>query len=304
MNLGPSPIFGKRAVLSLCFVACLAGDAFGLQRPPHDCRELAKQADVVVIIKVTSVTSEATVGSVDTYSQKAQATVVRAVKGKIEPTFTLYGKQIDSKDPDRLLFIQFGHVNGVREGTFLAFLTKDKERWVGSHPADSFQEIVGGKVLDRGQRVEVEPLLQELRLPASSASDPDERFRKIDPNKHGEFGTPTILYVKTFPTSQRWPEDLAKAVVIRDETVARPSSEHFKRYPANDEIKTLLSTYYVVTRENWLHGHSHVAFSDIGGYLTFPDGRRLTWIFRPGGLMLVIYPDGGAVHLSACCPRK
>ncbi|NWF72378.1 MAG: hypothetical protein HXY51_04910 [Nitrospirae bacterium] len=149
--------------LASCLLTVLPTQSMALERPPHDCRELAKQSEVVAVIKITRVTSETTVGTVDTYSHTAQATVVTLVKGKIERTFPVYAGQIDSTDPNRLFFIHYGHVNTVREGIILAFLARDGARWVGAHPVDSFQEILGGKVLDRGHQVDAMPLIAELQ---------------------------------------------------------------------------------------------------------------------------------------------
>ena len=65
------------------------------------------------------------------------------------------------------------------------------------------------------------------------------------------------------------------------------------------DVQKLLATYLVVSRCEW-GLNSHVAGLDQSGWIDFPDGLRLHWNVRPGGLAWVVYPDGGEVYLTAC----
>lgn len=57
----------------------------------------------------------------------------------------------------------------------------------------------------------------------------------------------------------------------------------------------------MISATEWMGARSHVEGGDRTGWVTLEDGTRLKWLLRPGGLAVVVYPDGGAVYLDGCC---
>lgn len=111
-----------------------------------------------------------------------------------------------------------------------------------------------------------------------------------DPGEHSPY--PAI--------GKRWPMDVSKAEIVKDERVAR-RDEYFAPVSIQD-VREKLSRYVVVSREEWQHGFSHVAFGDEGGWLVTQTGC-FQWMVRPGGLAWIVYPDGTAVYLAAFRPN-
>jgi len=100
---------------------------------------------------------------------------------------------------------------------------------------------------------------------------------------------------------RRWPVDISKAEIIKDQRVARRLSEYFRPI-SHEEVREKLMRYVVVSRQEWDHGFSHVAHSDEGGWVA-TEKECFQWIVRPGGLAWIVYPDGTAVYLAAFRPR-
>ena len=111
-----------------------------------------------------------------------------------------------------------------------------------------------------------------------------------EPSEHSPY--PTI--------DKRWPVDVSKAEIVKDERVAR-RREYFAPISIQD-VRERLSRYVVVSREEWENGFSHVAFGDEGGWLVTETGC-FQWIVRPGGLAWTVYPDGTAVYLADFRPK-
>lgn len=98
------------------------------------------------------------------------------------------------------------------------------------------------------------------------------------------------------PIGMRWPVDVAKAEIAKDERVAHRLSEYFRPLSL-EEVRANLSQYLVVPRERWEHDNSHVALSDEGGWVA-TERECFQWIVRPGGLAWIVYADGTAVYLA------
>ena len=82
------------------------------------------------------------------------------------------------------------------------------------------------------------------------------------------------------------------------------SSEYFKDFRVERaDFGKILDTYFTVTREQWLHRYSPVAFGDRTGTATLKDGTALKWLVRPGGLAAVTFPDGSTIYLAASKPE-
>jgi hypothetical protein len=118
-------------------------------------------------------------------------------------------------------------------------------------------------------------------------------------------------YDKDFPEMLHWPQDISKARIVFDRqnieiedpamrsllAVSQKDSQNQK--PPFDEtyVREALTTFFVRNGDDWRHGYSHVP-SDVVGHLEFPDKNQMRWLIRPGGLALVLYPDGGIVYLA------
>lgn len=66
---------------------------------------------------------------------------------------------------------------------------------------------------------------------------------------------------------------------------------------ANAAVIYVLRKSRAVTSKDWHHKYHHVAHKDQHGYITGPDGTRIIWMLRPGGLGVLVYPDGGTMFL-------
>jgi len=81
-------------------------------------------------------------------------------------------------------------------------------------------------------------------------------------------------------------------------------SDHFREFRIDRaDLCQILDSYFVVTRDQWLHGYSHVAFGDRAGTATSEDGAVLKWMVRPGGLATIAFPNGEIVYLAKEAPR-
>jgi hypothetical protein len=78
-----------------------------------------------------------------------------------------------------------------------------------------------------------------------------------------------------------------------------PARTHFKDFTVdNKDLENILSTWYQVSQEHWLHGYSHVALADRTGTIKLKDGTTISWMVRPGGLAELTFQDGTALHLA------
>ena len=68
-------------------------------------------------------------------------------------------------------------------------------------------------------------------------------------------------------------------------------------------VSAFLNGAKVVTKEEWLHNYSHVAFADTEGILKLRSGNAIRWLLRPGGLGRLTFPDGSELHLVMCCGK-
>ncbi len=76
-------------------------------------------------------------------------------------------------------------------------------------------------------------------------------------------------------------------------------SDHFQDFKiTRDNMKTILETYHVVTRERWQHDYHHVAGADRTGTLTLKDKTTIRWLVRPGGLARLTFPDQVQIYLA------
>lgn len=126
----------------------------------------------------------------------------------------------------------------------------------------------------------------------------------------GGFGR-HAAYEKRLPPGRPWPEDIGQSEIIPDNSLQAepvedaPAASLLKRRPGParsnlraQEIRRTLTSYLVVPGASWAHEYSHVAGLDQTGWLVSGNAPRLRWLIRPGGLAVVVYPDGGAVFLA------
>ncbi len=79
----------------------------------------------------------------------------------------------------------------------------------------------------------------------------------------------------------------------------RAPSDHFRDFTVKQaDLCVILSTYYEVTEDQWLHAYHHVAFADRTGTATLKDGAALKWLVRPGGLAKLSQANGVTVFLA------
>ena len=81
-------------------------------------------------------------------------------------------------------------------------------------------------------------------------------------------------------------------------------SDHFRDFRIDRAaLCEIMSSYVVVTRDQWLHRYSHVAFGDRTGTATVERGAVLRWMVRPGGLATLTFPAGEVVYLAREAPQ-
>ncbi len=112
-----------------------------------------------------------------------------------------------------------------------------------------------------------------------------------------------LLLATTLLAEPKLPASKAIAGFAADPIPASPS-EHFKDFKiARADFDKILDTYVTVTRDEWRHNYSHVAFGDRTGTATLKDGTKLKWMARPGGLATITFPDGTVLYLAASKPK-
>ncbi len=67
---------------------------------------------------------------------------------------------------------------------------------------------------------------------------------------------------------------------------------------SNAEVIYVLRKSRAVTSHDWHHKYHHVAHKDQHGYITRSDGTKIIWMLRPGGLGVLVYPDGGTIFMA------
>ena len=111
-----------------------------------------------------------------------------------------------------------------------------------------------------------------------------------------------MLFTGSLLAEPKLPASAAIAIFTADPVPPAPS-EHFKEFRVERaDFNKILDAYYTVTRDQWLHLYSHVAFGDRTGTATLKDGTVLKWLVRPGGLATVTFPDGTILYLAASKP--
>jgi hypothetical protein len=135
---------------------------------------------------------------------------------------------------------------------------------------------------------------------------PISDLQQMIPGGFGKY----CLYEKHQPMHKPWSEDISKANIISDNSlqVVQDESQETKLLKLRSspprpkireqEVFQALSTYRVISGEDWRHKYHHVAGLDQTGWLVRPDASQLKWLIRPGGLALVVYPDGGTIFLA------
>ena len=155
-------------------------------------------------------------------------------------------------------------------------------------------------------------LVRSWRCPTSVASlcaPPSQLPRHAPPSLSlGSLGVATspvktvILAFLFFTASLLAEPKLPASVSIAGFTAdaaAPETSEHFKNFRIERaDFAKVLDTYFTVTRDDWMHAYSHVAFGDRTGTATLKDGTVLKWLVRPGGLATVTFPDGTIIYLA------
>jgi hypothetical protein len=64
------------------------------------------------------------------------------------------------------------------------------------------------------------------------------------------------------------------------------------------DLEGVLRDYYVVEKEHWLHGYSHVGLADRTGRIVLKNGKKVEWMVKPGGLAWLKFDDGKKVYLA------
>jgi hypothetical protein len=67
---------------------------------------------------------------------------------------------------------------------------------------------------------------------------------------------------------------------------------------SQEAVIELLRKSKIVNSYDSHHRYHHVAHKDQYGYITTGDGTKLIWMLRPGGLGMLVQPDGGAIFLA------
>jgi hypothetical protein len=66
------------------------------------------------------------------------------------------------------------------------------------------------------------------------------------------------------------------------------------------DLARMLATFVVIPEDEWHHNYSHIGGGDRTGWARLANGRELTWLVRPAGLLRLHYGDGSSVFLVAC----
>jgi hypothetical protein len=95
-------------------------------------------------------------------------------------------------------------------------------------------------------------------------------------------------------------EDIAEVTVDEEGLVMEGNWRILNKASVSpQEVEAAVRTYHVVTQDAWSHYYSHVARMDSTGLLKLTDGTKIRWMMRPGGLLVLRYPDGRWVYLAA-----
>jgi hypothetical protein len=103
----------------------------------------------------------------------------------------------------------------------------------------------------------------------------------------------------SMPTLHPWPIDLQNVEMSKDDKLVLHRTEYWAHLDTPiEDVRKSLSKFVVVDKDTWLHQYHHVSGGDQGGWIIFPDGERIKWILRPGGLAYIEYADGTIVYLA------
>ncbi len=92
------------------------------------------------------------------------------------------------------------------------------------------------------------------------------------------------------------PDDVREFVA---DPIHSGGSDYFKDFKITQkDFDAILKDFVQVEEEHWTHGYSHVAFGDRTGHLILKDGRKITWMVRPGGLAWLEFPTGKKIYLA------
>src|SRR5688572_22417172 len=96
-----------------------------------------------------------------------------------------------------------------------------------------------------------------------------------------------------------WPIDLRHAEIMKDDKLVLKRSEYWSQLDTPiEEVRKSLSEFVAVDKDTWLHQYHHVSGGDQAGWIILPNGERIKWMLRPGGLAYVEYADGTQVYLA------
>jgi hypothetical protein len=80
---------------------------------------------------------------------------------------------------------------------------------------------------------------------------------------------------------------------------AIPINSHWPDFKITREIlEEVLGEWHQVSKEQWLHGYSHVAMEDRTGRLILKEGVSINWMVKPGGLATLGTENGTTVYLA------
>lgn len=78
-----------------------------------------------------------------------------------------------------------------------------------------------------------------------------------------------------------------------------PINSHWPDFKITLEmLEEVLDEWHQVSKEQWLHGYSHVAMEDRTGRMILKDGETINWIIKPGGLATLVTGNGTKVFLA------
>lgn len=104
----------------------------------------------------------------------------------------------------------------------------------------------------------------------------------------------------SLPRGQR--DSLVIVQFTADSALPAPTgARHFESFRVDSAgLAAILQHWFAVSRQNWEHNYSHVAFGDRTGSARLRSGHTVRWLVRPGGLAFLEYPDGHRIYLVSC----
>jgi len=97
-----------------------------------------------------------------------------------------------------------------------------------------------------------------------------------------------------------WWEDLNDAEISFDDSLIVKRAEGWEDIEISvDNVKEILKNYLVVSVKDWSMNYVHDIGHDKSGMITLSNGEQRQWVIRPGGLALIVYPEGFMVCLAS-----